>query len=92
MFDTLIIIKCTAREILQTSSKGIAIYPFKAHNPPPFELICEDVNEWLKADDRNMAVVHRSNGKDRTGTMICAYLLISKLFASTQQFFGEARI
>ena len=75
----------------------VVTYPFGDDNAPPFELIkpfCEDVDDHLKADDRNVAVVHCSNGKSRTGTMICAYMLHDRLFDSTAdalQFFGEAR-
>jgi len=76
----------------------VATYPFEGpHNAPPFELIkpfCEDMDEWLKADDRNVAVVHCLDGQNRTGTMVCAYLLHDRLFDSTLdalQFFGEAR-
>ena len=75
----------------------VVTYPFKDHGPPPFELIkpfCEDMDDWLKCDDRNVAAVHCLDGQGRTGTMVCAYMLHDRIFdnsADTLQFFGEAR-
>ena len=72
-------------------------YPFDVHCPPPFELIqpfCEDVSAYLKADEENVAVVNCCNGIERTGIMICSYLLHEQIFCSTKealQFFAAAR-
>jgi len=76
---------------------SVASYPFKAQYPPPIELIqafCQDMDEWLNADDDNVAVVHCRDGLGSTGTMVCSYLLHNGAFDSAKEvlkFFGEAR-
>ena len=43
----------------------VATYPFDDDNAPPFELIkpiCDDIDIYLKSDDRNVAVIHCTNG------------------------------
>ena len=44
----------------------VSVYPFDEGSAPPFELIkpfCDDVDIFLKRDDRNVAVVHCTDGK-----------------------------
>ena len=51
----------------------VATYPFDDHNAPPFELIkplCDDMDIYLKSDDRNVAVVHCTNG------VVCLSVLV----------------
>jgi len=56
----------------------VSCYAFDDHHPPVFSLIqpfCDEVKQYLEADERNTAVVHCKAGKGRTGVMICCYLL-----------------
>ncbi|XP_046860575.1 phosphatidylinositol 3,4,5-trisphosphate 3-phosphatase and dual-specificity protein phosphatase PTEN-like [Xenia sp. Carnegie-2017] len=75
----------------------VARYRFPDHNAPPFQLMkpyCEDMDEFLNADEKNVAIVHCKAGKGRTGVMICAYLLHKAYFDScvqAMQYYGDAR-
>lgn len=80
---------CSERSYNHKRFPYYSVYPFKDHNPPDIELItsfCQDVDEHLRADGKNVVAVHCKAGKGRTGTMICCYLLYSRQFNTA----GEA--
>ena len=44
----------------------MANYPFDDHNAPPFQAMkpyCDDMDEFLSADEKNVAIVHCKDGK-----------------------------
>jgi len=82
---------------IQKFHSRVAVYPFDDHSPPEFGQMlpfCSDVAQWLAEAADNVAVVHCKAGKGRTGLMICAYLLYSKMFTTAEDvlnYYGSAR-
>ncbi|GAM25775.1 hypothetical protein SAMD00019534_089500 [Acytostelium subglobosum LB1] len=72
-------------------------FPFADHHAPSLNLLFEIVNSldnWLRADPENVAVVHCKGGKGRTGTIICCYLYYCSHFDTMEQclkHFAERR-
>lgn len=56
-------------------------FPVPDGCPPPFlslPRVAREVAEWLAAHPQNVAAVHCSNGRERTGVAVAAYLLRSR--------------
>eukprot|EP00478_Filoreta_tenera_P002181 GABV01002239.1.p1 GENE.GABV01002239.1~~GABV01002239.1.p1 ORF type:complete len:163 (+),score=31.58 GABV01002239.1:128-616(+) len=72
-------------------------FPFDDHNCPRFDDLppfCERIDEFLCADEGNVAVLHCKAGKGRTGLIICVYLLHTCMWHSAEEaleFYGFAR-
>lgn len=53
-------------------------HPFPDHMPPTIiliERIVEEIHRFLSSDPRNVALIHCKEGKGRSGTICCSYLM-----------------
>eukprot|EP01113_Clastostelium_recurvatum_P033160 TRINITY_DN4352_c0_g1_i2.p1 TRINITY_DN4352_c0_g1~~TRINITY_DN4352_c0_g1_i2.p1 ORF type:complete len:1178 (+),score=171.65 TRINITY_DN4352_c0_g1_i2:40-3534(+) len=70
---------CAESKYDPTKFKGrVAEYPVVEGTPPTMDCIyhfINDVNAWLDANPLHVGVVHCSNGKERSGVMVCCWLL-----------------
>ena len=63
-------------------------YGFNDHNPSPFNMIfdiVQDIHKWLDIDSLHVAAIHCKAGKGRTGFIISNYLLYNKLCTTAPQ-------
>lgn len=63
----------------------IAEFPFNDHNPSNIEQIkpfCDDVDNWLTQDCKNIAAIHCKADKGRTGIMVSCYSLHTRQFTT----------
>lgn len=87
---------CAERNYPENSFQLQCCYPFSDHEAPPFHILlefCKDVEQWLD-DPNHIAAIHCKAGKGRTGTMICCYLIYSKIVKSADDalnFYGVMR-
>lgn len=77
--------------------RRVVDYGWPDHHGPPLQMLINVVSamdRWLRADSRNVAIVHCLAGRGRTGTAICAYLCYAGYFASMAkalQYYANVR-
>eukprot|EP00750_Incisomonas_marina_P001294 INCI11089.1.p1 GENE.INCI11089.1~~INCI11089.1.p1 ORF type:complete len:460 (-),score=100.51 INCI11089.1:129-1382(-) len=88
---------CSEREYdTKTHFEGRACrFPFDDHNPCPFDMLkpfCEDVEQYLNAEEGNTVAIHCKAGKGRTGLMICVYLVhLGRTAEEAMKFYASQR-
>jgi Protein-tyrosine phosphatase len=92
---------CCEREysVGELFGKGVEVerFAWADHTPPPAAMILpcmESVDSWLGANPENVVAIHCKAGKGRTGTIIAAYLVHSRISRSADEameFFGWRR-
>uniref|UniRef100_A0A0K0DFM9 Phosphatase tensin-type domain-containing protein n=1 Tax=Angiostrongylus cantonensis TaxID=6313 RepID=A0A0K0DFM9_ANGCA len=94
MTDRIIAIGYPARSIerlyrnMEKFHGRVGLYHMKDHQSPRLDLMdpfCKEVNEYLKADPKNVLAAHCKAGKGRAGIMICAYLVSIKFYEEPRQ-------
>lgn len=77
--------------------RRVVDYGWPDHHGPPLLMLINVVtaiDRWLRADSRNVAIVHCLAGRGRTGTAICSYLCYAGYFASMAkalQYYANVR-
>ncbi|KAH3744016.1 phosphatidylinositol 3,4,5-trisphosphate 3-phosphatase and dual-specificity protein phosphatase PTEN [Pelomyxa schiedti] len=75
----------------------VLLVGFPDHHAPPLGhlwAVVLQMDAWLKADSRNVAVMHCHAGRGRTGTVIASYLLYTGICRTPDQalvFFSKRR-
>lgn len=63
-------------------------YGWPANRSPPLELLyklVQAIDDYLKLDERNVAVIHCKEGRERSGVVIATYLLKTGVFTNHLQ-------
>lgn len=77
--------------------RRVVDYGWPDHHGPPLLMLIKVVtamDRWMRADSKNVAIVHCLAGRGRTGTAICAYLCYAGYFASMTkalQYYSNVR-
>ena len=72
-------------------------FGFPDHHSPPLDYLIKIIHamdSWMKADGRNVSVVHCLAGRGRTGTVIACYLTYCGMYdnpLSALDFFASKR-